>query len=521
MKIRTLILSQPMLALAAGIATVPAFAPFGWWPLQIATLALLFCMVLGTDATTTDAPIKQSMLLGWAYGYGWSVFGVYWLFITMHHYGHLAAPLAALAVALLAIFLGSFAALAFAVAAKLRQRWRASTYAMALLILPATWALSEWMRGWMLTGLPWVVSGYAHNASPLAGFAPVLGVYGLGWVAAVAAGCLALLLPRLSHISQLSQRKLPLVLLVAIVGGGTALQNVDWTTPQGQPIAVRLLQGNISQEIKFDTDRIGNSLSLYQQMITAAPADLIATPETALPLFIHQLPPDYLPRLADYAQSSHSTIALGLLISDGPMQYANSFIAINPLQPGRLHRYDKHHLVPFGEFVPNGFHWFVDALGIPMADQTRGAALQSPFPVKDQWILPNICFEDLFGEEIAAQLAARHASGLPQASILLNGSNLAWFDDSNALPQHLQIAQMRALETGRPMLRTTNTGASAVIDPNGRVVARLPFNTRAVLAAKVQGMSGNTPYILFGNIIMLGLAALALLTAWLLCKKRA
>jgi apolipoprotein N-acyltransferase len=510
MNIRSIILSKPMLALVAGSLTVPAFAPFGIWPLQIISLALLFHLALRADT------IRQSTLLGWAYGYGWSVFGVYWLYITMHHYGHLPAILSAAAVALLAVFLGGFAALAFGIAAKLRQRWGSSDLVMALLILPATWALSEWMRGWLLTGLPWVVSGYAHNASPLAGFAPIVGVYGIGWISAVVAGSLALL-PR---------HKLPLLTAGVILTAGAALHTVTWTTPKGQPIMVRLLQGNVSQESKFDRDRLSDSLTLYEQMITAAPADLIATPETALPLFIHQLPDDYLPRLAAYAQRTHSTIALGLLVSDGPLQYANSLVSISPELPAnlgryKLSRYDKHHLVPFGEFVPGGLHWFVDALGIPMADQTRGAPLQAPFRVKDQWVLPNICYEDLFGEEIANQLADRHAKGLPQAGILLNVSNLAWFDDSSALPQHLQIAQMRALETGRPMLRATNTGASAVVGPKGQVLALLPFHTRAALSATVQGMSGNTPYILFGNAIMIGFAALGLLSAWLFRKKHA
>jgi apolipoprotein N-acyltransferase len=174
------------------------------------------------------------------------------------------------------------------------------------------------------------------------------------------------------------------------------------------------------------------------------------------------------------------------------------------------YRYDKHHLVPFGEFIPLGFHWFVDMMHIPLGDQTAGPLLQAPFAVKDQWVLPNICYEDLFGEEIAAELAAGYRAGAPQATILLNLSNMAWFGEWLAIPQHLQISQMRALETARPALRATNTGATAVIDPKGKVIAELATGTRGVLTASVQGYTGLTPYILCGNALIVTLATLTL-----------
>jgi apolipoprotein N-acyltransferase len=177
--------------------------------------------------------------------------------------------------------------------------------------------------------------------------------------------------------------------------------------------------------------------------------------------------------------------------------------------------------VPFGEFIPAGARWFVEMMKIPLGDFTRGAPLQPAFAVKDQWIMPNICYEDLFGEEIADQIAASYFSGTPQPTILLNMSNIAWFGDSIALPQHLQISQMRALETGRPMLRATNTGATAVIDSKGRVVEQLPPFTRGVLAATVQGASGWTPYILLGNTLPVGLALVMLGSIWLARRKKA
>ncbi|MGZ5790455.1 MAG: apolipoprotein N-acyltransferase, partial [Burkholderiaceae bacterium] len=313
---------------------------------------------------------------------------------------------------------------------------------------------------------------------------------------------------------------------VLLLAAGIGLKAIDWTAPQGQPISVRLLQGNVSLDTKFEPEHISSSLQLYYEMIRATPADLIATPETALPVLEQQLPIDYLPNLNDFATQTHSHLLIGIPLSSNPTHYANSVIGIG-LQPAKAdgqstpyqYRYDKHHLVPFGEFIPFGFRWFVDLMRIPLGDFTRGAAVQAPFPVKDQWVLPNICYEDLFGEEIAGQLAAAHSANQPMATILLNVSNIAWFGDTTALPQHLQISQMRAMETGRPMLRSTNTGTTAVIDPKGHVLDQLvPYQT-GTLTALVQGYGGTTPYILFGNVLVVALTLLMLGVAWLHSRK--
>ncbi|MGZ5780771.1 MAG: apolipoprotein N-acyltransferase, partial [Burkholderiaceae bacterium] len=218
-------------------------------------------------------------------------------------------------------------------------------------------------------------------------------------------------------------------------------------------------------------------------------------------------------------------LLIGIPLSSNPIQYANSVIGISPQPPKTertpyQYRYDKHHLVPFGEFIPFGFRWFVNLMQIPLGDFTRGANVQAPFAVKDQWILPNICYEDLFGEEIAAQLAAAHSANQPMATILLNVSNIAWFGDTTALPQHLQISQMRAMETGRPMLRATNTGTTAVIDPKGHVLDQLPHYKIGTLDVLVQGYQGMTPYIMFGNNLVVGLTLVMLAVGWLLSRKK-
>lgn len=500
----------PLFALLAGVANVLAFAPFNIWPVQLLTLAWLFRQISRTDS------LRRNALTGWLYGFGWAACGVHWLYISMHDYGGMAGWMAALAVGLLAAYVGLYAALTTAMGSWLRQRWAASQIVLLLLLLPALWALSEWLRGWLFTGFPWLTSGYAHNVGPLAGFAPVLGVYGLAWVAAIIAGSLAMLSLRTGP------RLLPAALTLLLAGAGVALHAVNWTHAAGRPITARLLQGNIPQEMKFSNEALLSSLMMYDDMIRSAPADLIATPETAVPLLPQQLPPDYLARLARFVQTSGSHLALGIPLSDGPGQYANSVLGFSP-DPASArspYRYDKHHLVPFGEFIPLGFRWFVDMMSIPLGDMTRGKPLQLPFQVKQQWIMPNICYEDLFGEEIAAQLGGAYYAGQPQASILLNLSNIAWFGNSIALPQHLQISQMRALETGRPMLRATNTGATAVIGPKGQLVSELQPYTRNMLSASVQGFQGQTPYILLGNKLMLALAIAALTAAWLLSRRK-
>ncbi len=488
----------------AGALCVFAFAPFGWWPLEILGLATLFYQVLRSTS------VKAAALIGWAFVAGWTSAGVHWLYVSMHTYGGMPAPLAAAAVLLLGAAMGVYGALAMGSAWWLRQRWTLPLPAANLLVLPAVWALFEWVRGWLFTGFPWLSSGYAHNHSPLAGFAPVIGVYGLGWLAAVIAGALLLLLHR--------SRVRAAVLAVAIGLAGAGLSFLQWTYPEGKPISVRLLQGNVPQNEKFDGAKVLTTMKLYQDAITAAPADLIATPETAIITLPQQLPPDYLPGIAQFLNKTNSNLILGIFTADSQTAYFNSVIGIPAKLGSGYYRYDKHHLVPYGEFIPYGFRWFVNLMSIPLGDMTSGREIQPAFPIKDQRVLPNICYEDLFGEEIAAQLNHPAMDQKP-ATMLLNTSNLAWFGDTIAIPQHLQISQMRSLETGRPMLRATNTGATAVINGEGKVVQQLPVNTFGTLAATVQGMAGSTPYIIWGNKLFLVLTALSLAGAWFWARR--
>lgn len=500
-------LTLPVIAIIAGACNTFAFAPFHYWLIQILSLAVLASLIIRTDRA------KTAFILGWAYGFGSLASGIHWLFVSMHQYGGMNAPMAATAVILLSLVLGLLAGFAAGLTRFFMKRWNAGNTVAVFFIFPSFWAIFEWVRGWIATGLPWVVTGYAHTNSPLAGYAPIVGVYGISFAAALVAGAIALFftIGRDHWIKLLAASVLPIVLILA---GGQMLRHVQWTEPAGQPIQVRLLQGNIPQEFKFSPAQIHLALDMYADSITSKKADLIVTPETAVPIYTQLLPAGYLENLSRYAAQSYSHIALGIPLADSPRNYTNSLIVISPTDQEKNtpygYRYNKHHLVPFGEFVPFGFHWFVNMMHIPLGDFARGDPLQKPFAVKDQWVMPNICYEDIFGEEIVDQIRNEQEIGNHQPTILLNVSNIAWFGNTIALPQHLQISQMRSLETRRPMLRSTNTGATAVIDAQGNIQAILTPYTRDELHVTVQGYHGSTPYIRYGNLLMLAIAILFL-----------
>jgi len=486
------------LAGLAGIAQTLAFAPRDLWWLQLLAMAGLFVLV------ERSASRRNALWLGGSFGLTSFVSGIWWLYISMHTYGGMPGVMAGAAVVLFSIYLAIYPALAAFVtrAVPATGPWRVLAFAGA-------WTLAEWLRGTVFTGFPWLSPGYAHVDGPLAGFAPLLGVYGITGLAALAAAWLARALLPVVATTGVARRLAAVVGVLALLGVGVGLSRHAWTTPSGQPLTVRLLQGNIPQDMKFERAGIDHAMALYRDMIVAAPADLIVTPETGFPVLLQAIPPEIAAPIREFADRTGSHVVLGAVgakITDrGPTDFTNSLFGVTPRDQA-LYRYDKHHLVPFGEFVPWGFRWFVDMMHIPLGDFLRGSATPSGFPVRDQRIAMNICYEDLFGEEIAQALR-----NMPEpATVLVNSTNLAWFGDTIALDQHLQIARMRTLETGRPMLRATNTGATAIIDAHGHVQGRLPAMTVGALTGNVQPYTGLTPYVRFGNVPALVLALVAL-----------
>ena len=397
------------------------------------------------------------------------------------------APLAALATLLFCAVLALYPALA----GYLQARFAAPLAVRQMLLIPALWVFTEWLRDWVFTGFPWLTLGYSQADSPLRWLRPDhrrirLVLAGMA-VRGTAAGAAAR--------QRAQPRRSPR--WRSILGLGYVLEQVEWTRPQGAPITVSLLQGNIAQDLKWDPLRYAATVQMYRRMIERSKAQLTVLPETAIPRFLDSLDPALVRELAQSARGHGGDLIVGVPLRDAPGRYYNSAISLG-VSPSQ--RYDKIHLVPFGEFIPPGFGWILSVLKIPLSDFSRGSATQAPLALAGQNIAVDICYEDAFGEEII------HA--LPEATLLVNISNLAWFGDSLAPHQHLQIAQLRALETGRFMLRATNTGMTAIINDHGRIVAALPTFTQGTLTGSAQGRSGATPYVRWGNAPLLLLALL-------------
>ncbi len=478
---------EVLLAALAGALTVAGFAPFGLFPLPLLTLALLF------RAWRRAGTALASAILGYAWGLGFFLAGVSWVYVSMHDVGGMAAPLAALATLLFCAYLALFPALAGWVF----RRWSGAGIVFPSLLAAAAWTMAEWLRGWLFTGFPWLALGYSQAPpSPLAGFAPLLGSYGLAFLAALAAALLGFG----------GRRPGPAVAVAALFGAGFLLRGIAWSQPVGDAVSVSLLQGNIPQTLKWDPERLPLSLETYLRLTERHPARLTVLPETALPLFFDAVPAEVRRGL-----TRHGDALVGVAVRSRDGGYTNGAVALTP--DLRASAYAKVHLVPFGEYIPPGFSWFFDLVRIPMSDFSAGPANQAPLAVAGQRLAPTICYEDLFGEELLRFL--------PSATLLVNLSNTAWFGDSLAQPQHLQIAQVRSAETGRPMLRATNTGMTAAIAADGTVAAVLPPFTVGALRVEVQGYQGTTPYMRSGNLTVLLLSASVLVGAALRRKKPA
>ncbi|NJO14282.1 MAG: apolipoprotein N-acyltransferase [Thioploca sp.] len=476
-----------ILSLLAGSSVFLAFAPFAWFPLAVLAPAILFTIWYHT------ASPYRAFARGLLFGMGMFGFGVSWVLVSFHQFGGIPLPGA---IALTAAFV-IIMALYIALLGGLLIRWVPKHHALLtfILILPATWTLIEWLRGWLFTGFPWLSLGYSQIDSPLRGFAPLLGVYGLSWLAVLTAGLLAYSF----HSKKLDWR----IGLIGIViwSGGWLLSHYSWTQPTGNPIQVALLQGNIPQEFKWLSGYQLPSMERYLQLSQAnRDADLIIWPETAIPLFYQDVSiyaPDFWKQLVLERQTYHTDFLIGVpVMAADNKTYFNSVMSVSD-QPGF---YYKHHLVPFGEYIPLQA-WLGDLLkwlDVPLSEFSAGRLSQPPLRSSGQAIGVSICYEDAFGDLI------RHS--LPTSTLLVNVSNDAWFGSSIAPHQHLEIARMRALESGRYLLRTTNTGISAVIDAQGRIVEQTPQFEVITLRTAAQPYQGTTLYVHLGdNLIIISL----------------
>ena len=379
---------------------------------------------------------------------------------------------------------------------------------------------TEHLRGWVVTGFPWLVEGYSQTpgglvVAPLSGYAPIFGAFGISWLLAITAGAGVLLIKPLLGTAISRGRMLILsVSIILIWAAGIALSQIDWSAPSGAPLKVALVQGNIDQQLKWREDQRAATLDNYFELVKDVTAKLIVLPETALPVFFDEIPTDYLAALKRRAEKNGGDLILGVPIAqrgnltDTAYTNANAAISMG-VSPSQ--RYDKVHLVAFGEFMPPLFSWAYNWLKIPLAGFTPGPQTQAPMRVSGHFVAVNICYEDTFGYEIARPL--------PEAELLVNIANMAWYGHSLAADQHAQFSQMRAMETSRWMLRSTNTGLTAAINERGEIVKSLPQFTRGVLQVEAIPRQGITPYVRWREgPVLIGLAV-ALLASFFIRRR--
>lgn len=474
-------------ALLGGLMSL-SFAPQEWPWMQLLALGGLFGLLRG-------ATPKQAAWRACAFQLGCFASSWWWLHISLHQFGGLASGLAVIAVALLALGMSLY----LVAAAALWARWQTGRPGLDALGFAGAWLLAEWLRATLFGGFPWSSAGYAHTTGPLAALAPWIGVYGIGFMAAwLSALALNLLVARQPRAWPLADR----ALLLAAVGlaGAAQLVPAAFTQPTGV-LSVSLIQPAIPQDLKFDPARIQSNLQQLVGEVTQAPGQFVLTPETVIPVRAEEIAPEVFQQLSTRFDGQDRLALMGMFIRNQAGEDTNGLVAFGgpgmslarePWQDSARYRYGKRHLLPFGEVIPPGFQWFMDLLSIPNASQGQGDTTR-PVSLGAQRIRPLICYEDLFGEDFA-EVTLPSGGG---ATMFADATNLAWFGTEPIQSQHLQFSRMRALEFQRPFVRATNTGATTVIDHQGRVTASLPPNQPGVLNGTVEGREGVTPYALW------------------------
>lgn len=483
--------NDTLLPIALGALATLGFAPFGWYGLTLLALA-------GLIGLWWRAGPRRAAWRGWLFGLGHFGTGVYWVYISTYDFGGAPQAVALFLVCTLVIVLAVFPAVVGVLAGIGRSLPRAF---WALVWLPAVWLLAELLRAHIGTGFPWLSLGYALTGAPVGPVSAVVGVYGLSTLMVAAAAIPALLLA-----GGIGDRLLALVLAACMPLALWLLPPAtSWTRPAGEPLSVAIIQGNIPQELKWNPEAREPTLARYRNLTEQTDARLVIWPEVAIPA-LKQMVTGFLDDMDAQAEAKHQTVLTGLLVNrtrQAPLY--NTVLALG-VDHGR---YYKRHLVPFGEYfpVPNFLLPLLDGVNLRYSNFTHGPEEQPPITVDGTALGLSICFEDAFGYEIR--------KALPQAGLLVNVTNDAWFADSTAPHQHLQIARMRALESGRPLLRAANTGISAVIDANGRIRMRTPQFAVDMIEARVQPRRGATPYVRYGDmplwLLALGITVIGLI----------
>jgi len=482
-----------LFALGAVLAAV-AEIPYGGW-VQIPLLSLVWWCL----NPQTPNSLKKQFFLGIVFGIGYFVVGLWWLYISLHDVGGMNALLACMGVFLLSAYVALYFSLATLAIPLFKRNY------LSGLFLASSWVLAEFLRGFIFTGFPWMGFAEAQVSGPFLSLAPYLGGLGCTFFAVFASW----------QILQLKKYFSSSALSLLIISAMTFFASQwSFTRPIGTPVQVELIQGNFSQSLIFKPEGILQQIAFYHDAITQSKAELVIAPETAFPWPENQLPRNLLTNLQSFSNANGANLLFGVIGRDSTPQnnreFSNRALGLSPSSP--IYIYDKSHLVPFGEFIPPGFHWFVNAFSVPLSDFARGRIDQPNFTISRTnqdpiYAAITICYEDVFGGELASRLR----NSAQPTNLLINLTNLAWFGDSQAPTQQLRLSQLRSKETGLPALRATNTGITAVLGPDGKVLKALPEFTQASLSTEVQAYSGKTPYVIWGNLPILGISCLLLL----------
>ncbi|GMR17674.1 MAG: apolipoprotein N-acyltransferase [Gammaproteobacteria bacterium] len=485
-----------------------AYAPFYLFPLAILLPTLLFVLWQWRQQDLSSSALaRRAALQGFLFGLGMFGVGVSWIYVSLYNFGNMNAPLAIVAVILFVSILALFPAIMGGLQARFYNR---SPLVHGALLLAPLWVLLEWTRGWIFTGFPWLHLGYSQTISPLGQLAPWLGVYGVSFVTAVTAALLAAwwLQPR---------TKVTVIAGIIIIWAVSGLSGfVQWVQPKGDVVNIALVQGNVSLRDKWSAGALPRILQNYQTLSRqATEAEIIIWPEAAIPTYLDNLSLAFKNKLANNSKlndnkSRPQHYLVGIVEREKNRQGWATYNSVAHFGQGETQVYRKRHLVPFGEFLPLKplLGWLIKYLHIPMSDFSSGPKDVNTLKVGNVVVGLSICYEDAFGEEVI--------QALPQADFLVNVSEDAWFGDSLAPHQRLQMAQVRAMESGRYMVRAANTGPSVVINHRGQILARSPQFVTTVLSAKVQPMQGMTPYARTGNGLIISLMVVLLMVAGLI-----
>ncbi len=496
-------LKRPLLAAFVGASTTLAFAPYQLWPIAILSPAILLILI------ANQTP-KRALWIGYSWGLGQFASGVSWVYVSISGFGGMPLIANLFLMGLLVAYLAVYSALFAWLKSKLFPQF---TLSATLLATPALWLVTDWLRGWVMTGFPWLWLGYSQIDAPLASFAPVGGVELITLFILICAGSLA--------YAWIHKQWLMVVIPAVLLSAGFGVRHYDWVTPRLQDVTkVALIQGNVDQKQKWLPTQRWPTIMKYTDLTRENwDADIIVWPEAAIPAFEIEVT-SFLRNLDSAAKINHSAVITGVVNQTEDREFYNSILSLGTTPYGEYsfdlkERYHKHHLLPFGEFVPfeNILRPLAPFFNLPMSSFSRGDFVQPNIVANGMHVAPALCYEIIFNEQVRQNIT-------DETDFILTLSNDAWFGKSIGPLQHMEISRMRALEVGKPLIRATNNGVTAVTDHKGNIVELVPQFETAVLRAELTPTDGNTPYRIAGTWPLYFWVVFSLLFAYWRARKR-